>query len=148
MLALEQQLVISINLLLATLLSAVIGLDREQSHHPAGLRTHMLIGLGSALFTTLSLFAFPSDDNSRIASNIVVGVGFLGAGAIIRSGERQVVGMTTAAGIWVVAAIGMACGSGNYLLAIVTTFFAWLILSVLGRIKDSATAKEAKNGTS
>lgn len=147
MLPLEQQFLISLNLLLATLLSAVIGLDREQSHHPAGLRTHMLIGLGSALFTSMSLFAFPSNDHSRIAANIVVGVGFLGAGAIIRSGEQHVVGMTTAAGIWVVAAIGMACGSGNYILAIVTTVLAWLILSVLGRIKDSTT-KEAKSGTS
>lgn len=148
MLSLEQQLLISVNLLLAALLSAVIGLDREHSHHPAGLRTHMLIGLGSALFTTLSIFAFPSGDSSRIASNIVVGVGFLGAGAIIRSGERQVMGMTTAAGIWVVAAIGMACGSGNYILAIVTTLLAWLILSVLGQIKikesvtTTGTAKE------
>lgn len=102
---------IALRLLLAAVLGAAIGYQREKAHKPAGLRTHMLICLGSALFTPISEFGFGSAvDTSRIASGVVTGIGFLGAGAIIRNREGIVVGLTTAASIWVVAAVGLAAG--------------------------------------
>src|SRR5436309_15569844 len=97
----EQQLDVSLRLVAALILSAIIGYDREQNDHPAGLRTHILVAMGAALFTGLSMSAFPGSDTGRVASQIVVGVGFLGAGSIVQlRGQQNVRGMTTAAGIW------------------------------------------------
>ena len=145
------QLDLSLRLIIAVMLSAVVGYDRERHDHPAGLRTHILVGLGSALFTVLSMYAFGSGDHGRVAAQIVTGIGFLGAGAIIqgRSG-RSIHGMTTAAGIWAVAAIGMACGTGSYLVAAVAALLTWFVLAVLGhvekrvRITDTSVTPEAK----
>jgi putative Mg2+ transporter-C (MgtC) family protein len=131
---LETQLELSLRLIAAAILSGVVGINRERYDHPAGLRTHMLVGIGSALFTILSTFAFPNGDSGRIASQIVVGIGFLGAGSIIQS-SRRIRGMTTAAGIWTVAAIGMACGTGHYLLAAITALLIWFILSMVGKFE-------------
>src|SRR5688572_9109402 len=94
-----QQAEVILQLLLASFLSMIIGMDREARNQPAGLRTHMLVALGACLFTALSKYAFPGDDNSRIASNIVVGIGFLGAGTIINR-NNQPQHLTTAASIW------------------------------------------------
>lgn len=102
--------------LLATLLAGVIGLEREFHGKSAGLRTYSLVGLGAGLFTIASIIGFDGPDESRVAAQIVTGVGFLGAGAIFREGVG-VEGLTTAAGLWTAAAIGMASGSGEYLLA-------------------------------
>ena len=102
--------------LLATLLAGVIGLEREFHGKPAGLRTYSLVGLGAGMFTLASIVGFDGADESRVAAQIVTGVGFLGAGAIFREGVG-VEGLTTAAGLWAAAAIGMASGSGEYLLA-------------------------------
>jgi putative Mg2+ transporter-C (MgtC) family protein len=101
-------------LLLAFLAGAIVGMEREQTDRPAGLRTHMLVSGGSALFTLVSvaLADGPGDDRTRIASQIVTGIGFLGAGTIFRSGT-SVRGLTTAAGLWTVAAIGMGIGVGG-----------------------------------
>jgi putative Mg2+ transporter-C (MgtC) family protein len=108
-------------LVTAALLAGAIGLEREVHLKAAGFRTHMLVGLGSALFTVLSLNAFgPSTDPGRVAAQIVTGIGFLGAGAIFKEGAT-VRGLTTAAGLWTVAAIGMAAGAGSLLLAVVAT---------------------------
>lgn len=109
-------------LVLASILGAAIGLEREIHDHPAGMRTHLLVALGSAGFTILSIeaFAAPGADPARIAAQIVTGIGFLGAGAIIRQG-LSVKGLTTAAGLWVVAAIGMAAGAGYYSAALIAT---------------------------
>jgi putative Mg2+ transporter-C (MgtC) family protein len=124
-----QQLEISIRLLLASLLGAAIGFEREIHAHPAGMRTHLLVALGSAAFSVLSIFFFISPaapngslptDPSRIAAQIVSGIGFLGAGAIIKYGT-SVRGLTTAASLWATAAVGMAAGAGALLVAIVTT---------------------------
>ncbi len=114
-------------------LAAVLGLEREATGKPAGLRTHAMVGLGSALFTALSIEAFPAADTSRVASQIVSGIGFLGAGAIFRSGPL-VKGLTTAAGLWAAAALGMAAGSGEIAWAAITTAIAIVVLLLLRSI--------------
>ena len=118
-----------LRLLLATALGAIIGYQRERSGKPAGLRTHTLICIGAALFTVASLYGFSTTaDPARVAAGIVAGIGFLGAGAILRRGEGVVEGLTTAATIWVVAAIGLAAGAGLYLVAAVTTAIIMIVL--------------------
>ena len=114
-------------LILGFVLSGLVGLEREVSLKPAGLRTHVLVGLGSTLFTVLSLQAFPGSDPSRVAASIVVGIGFLGAGTIIKT-EEKIIGLTTAATLWIVASIGVATGAGFYVLAIVATILAFSVL--------------------
>ena len=124
-----------LRLLLAAGLGAAIGIERELRRKPAGLRTNILIALGSALFTTVSIqFALVSGTPDRVAAQIVTGVGFLGAGAILRSG-RNVHGMTTAATIWVNAAVGMAAGAGEYAMASVATAITLVVLGVLPPIE-------------
>jgi len=122
-----QELEYVLRLLLALGLGAILGFERERVDKPAGLRTHILVSLGSCLFTILSFTAFPGSDPARIASYIVVGIGFIGAGTIIQTRER-IIGITTAASLWIVASIGMATGAGLYLLAITTTALAYLTL--------------------
>ena len=115
-----------LRLLMATVLGAIIGYQRERAAKPAGLRTHVLICVGAALFTIASLYGFGDvADPARIAAGIVAGIGFIGAGAIIRRDEGLVAGLTTAATIWVVAGIGLAVGVGLYLVAGVTTAIAF-----------------------
>lgn len=112
-------------LLLATGLGALIGVERELMHKPAGLRTHMLVSLGAAMFAIVSLIF--DQDPARVASGIVTGIGFLGAGSIIAL-RGHVQGITTAATLWVAAGIGLAVGTGQYVLAI---FGAVLVFGVL-----------------
>lgn len=114
-------------LLSGFLLSGLVGLEREVSLKPAGLRTHILVGLGSTLLTILSLRAFPGSDIARVAASIIIGIGFLGAGTIVKTTEK-VIGLTTAASLWIVACIGIAIGTGFYLLAAVTTILAFIVL--------------------
>lgn len=123
-------------LLIAAGLSAAIGLEREYHQKPAGLRTNMLIGLGSTLFTILSLeFAHGGQGSTdRVAAQIATGIGFLGAGAILRS-EHNIHGLTTAATVWVNAAIGMAVGAGANILALATTVVTLVVLAVLPPIE-------------
>ena len=120
-----------LRLLVAALLGALVGWEREQAQRPAGLRTYMLVTLGSALFTVLSITAFKAigstDDPGRIAAQIVTGIGFLGAGTVYREGD-VVRGLTTAAGLWAMAAIGMAVGVGQYVLGVIST---GIVLSIL-----------------
>ena len=130
---------IAIRLLVATVLSGIIGLERERGERAAGLRTHALVGLGSCLLMIVSAFGFEdwhyspgALDPSRIAAQVVSGIGFLGAGVIIFQRDGGVVrGLTTAASVWVVAAIGLAVGGGMYLTAAVATGIALLILAGL-----------------
>jgi len=114
-------------------LAAVLGLEREATGKPAGLRTHAMVGLGAAVFTILSVEAFEGADTSRVAAQIVSGVGFLGAGAIFRSGPL-VKGLTTAAGLWAAAALGMAAGSGQIARAAVATGMAVIVLLLMRSI--------------
>jgi putative Mg2+ transporter-C (MgtC) family protein len=127
-----------IRLLMATALGALVGFEREYHAKEAGVRTHLLVAVGSCLFMILSAYGFDafldqdhvSFDPSRIAAQVVTGIGFLGAGTIIL--QKQVVrGLTTAAGVWVTAAIGLACGIGMYLIAAITTV---IVIASLGLI--------------
>jgi len=131
-------------LLLAVFLGGVIGLERQVHDKPAGLRTNILICLGSCLYTMISISLVGSDPG-RIAAQIVTGIGFLGAGAIIQSGA-SVHGLTTAAGIWIVASIGMACGTKKYFLAIVVTLLTVLALMLLSPV-DKKLTKDHRNAT-
>jgi putative Mg2+ transporter-C (MgtC) family protein len=128
------ELEILTRLFLAFVLGGLIGLERELVDKPAGLRTHILVCLGSAQFTILSFNAFPGSDPSRIASYIVAGIGFIGAGTIIQTRER-VVGVTTAASLWVTASIGMAIGIGFYFAAAVATVITLLTLGLTLMLK-------------
>lgn len=119
-------------LLLALACSAVIGYERESAQKAAGFRTHILVGVGAAIFTIVSIIGFEGGDESRVAAQIVTGVGFLGAGAIFKEGAT-VRGLTTAAGLWVVAAVGMAAGSGSYTVAITGTVIVVAVLILFYR---------------
>ena len=119
-----------LRLILAAFLGFLIGLQRTFSGHSPGERTHALVALGSATFALLSITEFEGGDPNRIAAGVVTGLGFLGAGMIWRPREEGVQGLTTAAGIWVVGGIGLAVGTGSYLLgisvAILVLLFLWL----------------------
>jgi putative Mg2+ transporter-C (MgtC) family protein len=123
-------------LFLAALLGGVLGLEREWHHKAAGLRTNILIALGAALFTLMSVELADNGrgDPTRIASQIVTGIGFLGAGAIMRT-NAGVQGLTTAAAVWVNAAIGVAVGGGRYHLALIATGVTLIVLLVLPPIE-------------
>jgi putative Mg2+ transporter-C (MgtC) family protein len=126
------ELEIILRLLLATALGAGIGFQRERANKPAGLRTHTLIALGSALFTVVSIFGFGGGvDAARVAAGVVTGIGFIGAGVIFR-GMRgdHVMGLTTAASIWATASIGLAAGVGMYLIATVVAAITVLVLMI------------------
>ncbi|HEX75589.1 MAG TPA: MgtC/SapB family protein [Dehalococcoidia bacterium] len=117
-----------LRLLLATALGAGIGYQRERAKKPAGLRTHILIALGAALFTVASVFGFGNGvDPSRVAAGVVAGIGFIGAGVIFRTADR-VAGLTTAASIWVTASVGLAAGAGMYLVAFLVAVVAAVVL--------------------
>jgi putative Mg2+ transporter-C (MgtC) family protein len=127
-----------LRLLAAGGLGALVGLEREITDHKAGMRTHLLVSLGSCLFTLVSAYAFVPNghavsDPTRIAAQVVTGIGFLGAGAILRDG-LTVRGLTTAASLWVVAAIGMACGAGWYWPAVAGTGITLVVLWPLRRL--------------
>ena len=125
-------------ILLAIALGGVIGFEREIKHRPAGLRTHMLVSLGAAIFTLMSIsFAV---DPARIAAAIVTGIGFLGAGSII-STRGHMHGITTAATLWIVASIGLSVGVGQYWIAIISTALVFGILQIK-KVEEKITTKE------
>jgi putative Mg2+ transporter-C (MgtC) family protein len=110
--------------LLAAGLGAGIGFQRERAGKAAGLRTHILVSSGAALFTLVSIYGFTGAvvDISRVAAGVVVGIGFIGAGVILRGQrEKEVAGLTTAATIWITAAVGLAAGAGMYLISVIAT---------------------------
>jgi putative Mg2+ transporter-C (MgtC) family protein len=113
-------------LILAAALASFIGMEREHHHKPAGLRTHVLVCVGSALLAMIAVTSFPND-SSRVVQGIVTGIGFLGAGSII-AGGRNVQGLTTAATVWVAAILGVAVGLGYYLLSIAITALSVIVL--------------------
>ncbi len=119
-------------LALATILSAIVGFERQKRGRAAGLRTHMLVGIGSALFTLIPLEAGASVNTiSEIVRGIASGIGFLGAGAILKSTDSaQIRGLTTAAGIWMTAAVGLACGAGYVVPAVLGALLALVILAL------------------
>ncbi len=133
---------IVVRLLSAFLLGAVIGIEREMNNHHAGFRTHILVTLGSALIMVLSIYGFPQfvnepnvrTDPARLAAQVVSGIGFLGAGTILRHGF-SVSGLTTAASLWVSGGIGLACGAGFYFGAFISTGIVIFALLILNRLE-------------
>jgi putative Mg2+ transporter-C (MgtC) family protein len=134
---LRQMVSLVSRLLTAMILGALVGAQRESIGKPAGLRTHMLVAMGSALFVLAPLEAgMELDGMSRVIQGIVTGIGFIGGGAILKLQEkREIEGLTTAAGIWMTAAIGIAAGLGRWGLALVSTVLTWITLSVIGKIE-------------
>ena len=125
---LEDQLIMILQILLALGLAGVIGYEREKYSKPAGLRTHMLLAIGCTTLTILSFNAFPNPtDHSRLAAAIITGIGFIGAGTVLQTRER-IVGLTTAASIWLTASVSLAVGTGYYVLAIAGTIIGYIIL--------------------
>lgn len=116
-------------LLVSAAIAAMIGWEREKLHKPAGLRTHMLVCVGATLITLVSIDAMQGGDPARLAAGIVTGIGFLGAGTIFRD-KDHVRGLTTAASIWAVSAIGIAVGTGYYFAAIVAAAIIFLTLQI------------------
>ncbi|MBM7555121.1 MgtC/SapB family protein [Thalassobacillus pellis] len=142
-----------IRLLIALLLSGLIGFERELKNHSAGFRTHILVGVGSCLMMLLSLYGFQSFiqaydnirfDPARIPSYVISGIGFLGAGTIIVNG-MTIKGLTTAASIWTVAGLGLVIGAGMYDAAILTTILVLLSLVLLNQIEEKVMAGRNKN---
>lgn len=129
---------ILIRLVLAALLAALIGVDREIKDRSAGLRTHMLVAVAAALFTVITAEIYARSTNSadpiRIIEAVTAGVAFLAGGAIIR-GREHVSGLTTGAGLWLAGSIGVASGAGLYSIAVMGTVLAVLIITVLSRLK-------------
>ena len=138
-LTLETQLDLGLRLTVGLVLGAIIGFERELQRQPAGFRTHSLVSLGAALFTVVSAYGFSGDlvDPTRIAAQIVSGIGFIGAGTILQH-RGHIRGLTTAASLWSVAAIGTAAGAGLYIVAIVGTLLILIVLSILDRIEEFA----------
>lgn len=133
-----------IRLLLSAFVSGIIGYEREVHSRPAGLRTHMLVTLGSTLIMLISIDGFSSGDPSRLAAQVVSGIGFLGAGTIMRTGNN-ISGLTTAASLWVCAGIGLAIGAGYYLGAIVTTLIVLFALLSSGWIEKRSLKSKYKS---
>ena len=138
-LSLGTQVELTSRLVVALVLGAVIGWERELQRMPAGFRTHALVSLGSAIFTVISAYALtgPGSDPSRIAAQIVSGIGFLGGGAILHYGGT-VRGLTTAASLWAVAAVGMAAGAGLFVVAGVSTVLVIIALELFQRLERFA----------
>jgi putative Mg2+ transporter-C (MgtC) family protein len=134
------QIELGLRLTAGLVLGAIIGFERELHRQPAGFRTHSLVALGAALFTIVSAYGFsgPMVDPTRIAAQIVSGIGFIGAGTILQH-RGNIRGLTTAASLWSVAAIGTAAGAGLVAMALIGTILILVVLAVLDRIEDLAT---------
>jgi putative Mg2+ transporter-C (MgtC) family protein len=128
---------VAVRLGVALLLGGVLGWERQREHKAAGLRTHMLVSLGSALFTLVAVEAGIKPDNlARVIQGLVIGIGFLGGGTIVKLGEQQQVhGLTTAASIWLAAAVGLAVGLGLLWPAVLGVALGWLVLAFLGKLE-------------
>lgn len=131
-----------LRILAATLVGAVVGWERERTGKSAGLRTHMLVSLSSAIFVLAPLEAGMSiDDLSRVLQGVAAGIGFIGAGAILKLADMRLIeGLTTAAGIWLTAALGLAAGLGRFGLAAISAVLAWLILALVARLETGRSA--------
>jgi putative Mg2+ transporter-C (MgtC) family protein len=139
----------TMRILLIIVLSGIIGLDREIKHKPAGIKTHILVGMGSTVFMIVSLFIYykfgveaKTLDPGRIAAQVVTGIGFLGAGTIIQA-QDKIKGLTTAASLWSVAAIGLAVGVGMYYLATMVTVMILVVFFLVYHIENMV--KTSKN---
>lgn len=129
---------VTLRLLFAMILGGIIGLEREKNDKPAGVRTHMLVAMGSALLVLAPLeLGVSLNEIGRIIQGVAAGIGFIGAGAIIKQTQNEeVLGLTTAAGIWLTAGIGVAVGLGSLGIAALSVALTWLTLAVIGRIRQ------------
>lgn len=136
----EQFAHVVVRLLAAALLGGIVGYERERAGRPAGLRTHMLVSLGAALFViACEESGMDSAGLSRVIQGIATGIGFIGGGAILKlAAEREIKGLTTAAGIWMTAAVGIAAGLGRWGSAGIGVLLTWIILSILYRFEKHA----------
>ncbi len=136
---LGDELQIGLRLTVGLVLGAIVGFERELHSQPAGFRTHSVVALGSAIFTVVSGYAFTGigADPTRIAAQIVSGIGFIGAGTILQS-RGQIRGLTTAASLWAVAGIGMAAGAGLFGVAVIGTVLMIIVLSIFDRVEGYA----------
>ncbi|MGJ3238880.1 MAG: MgtC/SapB family protein [Anaerolineae bacterium] len=142
---LDLQMQIFGQVLLTAFLSAMIGLDRERRDKSAGLRTHMLAGIGACAFAAIGLHAFPDNaDSSRVAAAVASGIGFLGAGVIFQ-GKDRVRDLTTAASIWVTASVGVVVGTGAWFLGVAMTVSIWITLAILHRFGKRIPANQGKS---
>lgn len=133
-------------ILLSVVLCGMIGIEREWRGRSAGLRTHLLVGVGSCVIMIISIYGFPAlfsekRDVARLAAQVVTGVGFLGAGAIIHRNDG-IKGLTTAGTVWIAMAIGIACGSFNFLIAAITTATVLLVLTIFRRVESRMSNKK------
>ena len=142
---------ILLRIIFSIILGSIIGLERELTNKSAGLRTQIMVCLGSCLFTILSIYGFstavtlyPLGDPSRVAAQIITGIGFIGAGTVLRQG-LTVTGLTTASTLWIVAAIGMACGCGKLNIAVVSTILAVAILVLIRMFEMKIMPKNLKH---
>lgn len=142
---------ILLRIIFSIILGSLIGLEREMTNKSAGLRTQIMVCLGSCIFTILSIYGFstavtlyPLGDPSRVAAQIITGIGFIGAGTVLRQG-LTVTGLTTASTLWIVAAIGMACGCGKISLAVVSTILAVAILVLIRIFEFKIMTKNNKH---
>jgi len=136
---------IIIRLLVAMLLGGIVGFQREWTGKPAGLRTHMLVAMGAALFVLAPVEAgMTSADLSRVIQGLATGIGFIGGGAILKlSQDRDIRGLTSAAGIWMTAAMGVAAGLGRIGMALLSALLTWFILAVIGKAEHRIEAAQA-----
>jgi len=139
-----------IRLMAASVLGAIVGLNREKAGKPAGMRTHILVCLGTTVFISgCSGVGMSSDGLSRVIQGIVTGIGFIGAGSILKlNEERDIQGLTTAAGVWMTAAIGVAVGLGTLGVALLSTVFTLIVLALAGPLENRAEnrrVEEAKD---
>ena len=139
---------IVIRLLVAMLLGGIVGFQREHTGKPAGLRTHMLVAMGAALFVLAPAEAgMTSTDVSRVIQGLATGIGFIGAGAILKlSEEREIRGLTSAAGLWMTAAMGVAAGLGRIGMALLSALLTWFILAVVGKAEHRIEAARVARG--
>lgn len=138
----SQQIIIRI--VVSVILSGLVGIEREKLRRPAGIRTHMLVGVGATLVMLTSLYlyeSFPNVQVDRMGSQVISGIGFLGAGTIIRQ-RNSVQGLTTAAGLWAVACVGLAVGTGFYLAAIMSAFMVLITLTLFKKIETRVMKKD------
>lgn len=139
-------ILVCIAILLSVILCGVIGIEREWKGRSAGLRTHLLVGVGSCIIMIISIYGFPAifgekRDVARLAAQVIAGVGFLGAGAIIHRNDG-IKGLTTAGTIWIVMAIGIACGSFNFIIAVVATLVILFVLTVFKKVESKISNRK------
>lgn len=139
-----------LRLIAATILGAVVGIQRQRAHKPAGLRTHILVSLGTTvLLLTCSSAGMSLDAMARVIQGITTGIGFIGAGAILKlSQEHHIEGLTTAAGVWMTAAIGVAVGVGSLGIALLSTFFTLIVLTLAWHHEKWTEKKRAADAES